>query len=185
MKRIKRLILAAIVALTPFALALPASALGTCSIGYTGPDSNNQCISKTSYTCTVKNDNDVTIVNNNDQSSTSGTVSGSSNTQVGGAVSGQVTNSNGTVFNVSITNTGETKTCVAVASVPATPETPAVPAAPVTPVQPATGNGAAVATLPHTSGDSFGPILATVLGVLGVGAAASYVGATIYRRLKS
>lgn len=178
MKRIKRIVIAAIVALTPFALALPASALGTCSVGYTGPDSNNQCTSQTSYTCTVKNDNDVTIVNDNDQSSISGTVSTNGNSQGGSSTSGTVTNNNGTVFNVSITNTGVDKTCVAVATVPATPETP------VTPVQPPAGKGA-VAALPYTSGDSFGPILAVVLGVLGASAVASYFGAVLYRKLKS
>jgi hypothetical protein len=185
MKRMKRIIVTAIVALMPLAVALPAAALGTCAIDYTGPDSNNQCTSKTSYTCTVQSDNNVKIVNDNDQSSTSGTVSNSSNSQGGGAVSGQVTNSNGTVFNVSITNTGVEKTCVAVATVPATPVTP--PVTPVTPVQPQTGNGsgAAVGVLPDTSGDAFSPILAAALAVLGVGAVATYLGATIYRRLKS
>lgn len=178
MKRMKRILLVAVVALMPLAVALPAAALGTCQVGYTGPDSNNQCISKTSYTCTVQEVNDVTIVNNNDQTSTSGTVTGSSNTQGGNVTSGQVTNSNGTVFNVSITNNDGTRTCVAVATVPATPVTP------VTPVQPQTGNGA-VAALPHTSGDSFSPILATVLAVLGIGVVVTYLGATIYRRLKS
>lgn len=187
MKRIKRIVLAAIVALTPLVLALPASAMGTCAIGYTGPDSNNQCTSKTSYTCTVKNDNDVTIVNDNDQTAVSGTVSSNGNTQSGGAVSGTVTNSNGAVFNVSITNTGATSTCVAVATVPATPETPSTPATVVTPVTPqaGSGGGAAVATLPHTSGDSFGPTLAVILGVLGLGAAATYLGAAAYRRVKA
>jgi hypothetical protein len=170
----------AIVALTPFALVLPASALslGTCSIGYTGPDSNNQCISQTSYTCTVKDNNTVTIVNDNDQSSTSGTISNSGNTQGGSTLSGTVTNSNGTVFNVSITNAGERETCSAVATVPATPVTP------VAPVQPQTGGGVA-ASLPHTSGDASGSILGIMLGILGVSAVASYVGAVIYRRLKS
>ncbi|MDB5179754.1 MAG: hypothetical protein JWN12_386 [Candidatus Saccharibacteria bacterium] len=182
MKRMKRIILTAIVALMPFAFALPAAALGTCAIGYTGPDSNNQCISQTKFTCTVQNENDVTIVNDNDQTSTSGTVTNSGNSQGGGAISGQVTNSNGTVFDVSITNTGYTKTCVAVATVPATPATPVTP---VTPVQPQTGSGAAVAALPQTSGDSFSPILAIVLAALGIGAAATYLGATIYRRLNS
>ncbi|HEY8886793.1 MAG TPA: hypothetical protein VIM31_04850 [Candidatus Microsaccharimonas sp.] len=180
MKRMKRILLTAIVALMPLAFALPAAALGTCAIGYTGPDSNNQCTSQTTYTCTVQSENNVTIINDNDQTSTSGTVTNSDNSQGGNAVSGQVTNSNGTVFNVSITNPVESpRTCVAVATVPATPVTP------VTPVQPQTGNGAVVAALPHTSGDSFSPVLAVSLVVLGIGAVATYLGATIYRRLKA
>jgi len=175
----KRLIVAAIVSIMPLAFALPVAALGTCSIGYTGPDSNNQCTSQTTYTCSVTNENSVTIVNDNDQVAASGTVTNSGNTQGGNGVSGQVTNSNGVVFNVSITNPSESpSTCVAVATVPATPEVP------VTPVQPPTGSGA-VAALPHTSGDSLTPIVVAAVAVLGIGALATYLGATIYRRLKS
>lgn len=181
----------AIMALTPFAFVLPASAAGTCQIGYTGPNSNNQCVSVTTYACTVVNDNDVKIVNQNDQSAVSGTVVTGSNTQGGNGVSGTVSNNNGTTFNVSITNTGATNTCTAIATVPATPETPVTPTTPntptatVKPVQPQAGNGAAVAALPHTSGNGFEPVVMGALGVLGLGAAASYVGARIYHRIKS
>jgi hypothetical protein len=175
----KRLILAAIVAIMPLAFTLPVAALGTCAIGYTGPDSNNQCTSQTTYTCTVTSENNVTITNNNDQTATSGTVTNSGNSQGGNSISGQVTNSNGVVFNVSITNPIESpQTCVAVATVPATPEVP------VTPVQPPTGSGA-VAALPDTSGDSLTPIVLAVVAALGIGAVATYLGAPIYRRLKS
>ena len=176
---------------TPFAFVLPASAASTCQIGYTGPNSNNQCVSMTTYECTVVNDNDVKIINQNDQSAVSGTVVTGGNTQSGGSVSGTVSNTNGTSFNVSITNTGASKTCTAVATVPATPETPVAPTTPttpgttVTPVQPQNGNGATVAALPHTSGNVFEPVILAMLGILGFGAAASYAGVRVYRRIKS
>lgn len=178
-------VIVAVLSLVPFVFAVPASALSTCEIGYTGPDSNNQCTSQTTYVCTVSNTNNVEIKNDNNQVVASGNVSNSGNTQTGGATSGQVTNSSGIIFSVSITNGGvEASTCVAKVTVPAK-ETPATPVTPTTPVQPlATGAGAATA-LPYTSGNSFGLILLMVVAALGTLAAASYVAVGIYRHLRA
>lgn len=187
MKRISRILTALVIGLIPLVVSSStfAQAASTCQIGFTGPDSNNMCTSTTTYTCEVTNNNNVTITNSNGQTAASGQVTTSGNGQGGNSTSGTVTNSNGTVFNVTITNAGEDSqgTCVATQTVPATPP-------PTTSVQPtvtpaATTPAASPATLPHTSGDMSGTILAIIVMVLGAGAVATTATALVYRHIKS
>ena len=182
MKKLLKVLAVAVFALTPFLAGFSASAASTCQIGYTGPDSNNQCTSVTKYTCTINNTNTVTITNDNNQVVASGTVSVSGNGQGGSATSGATINNNGTTYSVTITNSNpalETPgTCTATVVIPAT-ETPSTPA----PVQPThTGNGAT--SLPKTSGD-FTKVLFIVAGSLAALAALGVGGVALYRYYKS
>lgn len=152
MKRLSQIV--AIVAVTlfiPITASMPAAAVSTCEIGYTGPDSQNMCTSEVEYQCSVVSENNVTIVNTNTQESTSGQVTNSGNQNGGDSTSGRVTNDNGATFNVTITNGNDV--CVAKAVVPATekpePETPVTPTTPVKPTQKVTPKA-----LPVTSGSA-------------------------------
>ncbi len=181
MKKLLRKVFAvAVLTLSPFLIGASASA-ATCEIGYTGPNSQNQCTSTTNYSCTVTNTNTVTISNGNNQVVESGTVTNSGNTTGGNGTSGTVTNSNGTVFSVVITNPDpESETpgvCTATVVVPATPETPE------TPVQPTAGGGAAE-VLPETSSD-FTSVLMVAAGSLVVLAVVGVSGVALYRYYKS
>ncbi len=185
MKKLLKLVAVAVLVASPIFVGVPASAQSTpqatCEIGYTGPDSNNQCTSTTEYRCEVTNTNTINIISSNDQESVSGGAFVGGNTTGGGSTSGTVTNTNGVVFNVTIVNTnpepeeGEVGTCVATRTVPAT--------IPPTPVVPTNGGGATV--LPTTSGEQ---TLATV-GLIAAGStllAITSVGAVyLYRRFKA
>lgn len=148
----------------PMTVSMPVSAASTCGIGYTGPDSQNMCTSEVKYECSVKNNNDVTIVNTTTQESISGHVTNSGNQNGGNSTSGTVTNSNGATFNVTIMNGSDV--CVAKAVVPAT-ETPEAPTTPVKPTQNATPKA-----LPVTSGNSQAPavlaLAGSIVGVAGI-----------------
>jgi len=178
MKKLLKVLAVAIFALTPFVISSSASAQAVCEIGYTGPDSQNLCRSITKYACSVTNTNVVSIRNDNNQVVASGTVGTSGNGQGGTSTSGSVTNTNGTTFAVTITNTGIDETCVATAVVPATqPPAPTPPTNP-NPVQP-TARGQ-VSALPKTSGSAAQSVLFITVGslaaiaVLGVGSIALY-----------
>ena len=86
-----------------------------------------------------------------------------------------MTNSNGTTFSVTITNsaTENPATCTATVVVPAvdTPET----------VQPTKTAATPVQTLPVTSGDSSLVVAAIIAGIAVVGAALTVGGALLYR----
>ena len=184
MKKLLKVLAVAIFAVTPFVISSSASAQATCEIGYTGPDSQNLCRSVTEYACSVTNTNKVDIRNSNNQVVASGTVGNTGNTQGGNSTSGTVTNSNGTVFAVTITNPGLEGTCVATAVVPATePPTPTTPTTPTTPVQP-TASGR-VTALPQTDGGYVKTVLVIVAGSLAVIAALGIGGVALYRYYKS
>ncbi len=157
----------------------------TCEVGYTGPGTNNTCTITRSYECTVTNNNNVTIVNTNDQNGISGTAIVSGNTTGGGATSGTISNSNGTEFNISITNAtqegseNETRTCTITRTVPATN-----PPAPVVPTN-GGGGAAEVKALPATSADTSLATFAAIAGTTVAVAAGSVAGAAAYRRLKA
>lgn len=180
MKRMYQLIAAAIVTLlVPLAASMPVSAAATCDVGYTGPNSQNMCTSVQTYDCTVENNNIITIDNTSTQVGVSGAALNNSNTVSGGATSGTVTNGNGTVFSVVITNgtatTQDPKTCSAAVVIPATttPET-VVPTVKETPK-----------ALPVTSGDSTLSVLATTVGITGVVALVTAGAAVVHRRFHS
>lgn len=207
MKKIARIVAAAAIAFVPFVLGGSAFASGTCQIGYTGPNSNNECTLTSTFTCTVKNDNDFDIKNENGQVVGSGTASVTNNTSGGSATTGSATNSNGTSINVSINNGDSGKLCSIVTTVPATP-TPVTPTTPTTPSTPQTvtpsvtpGKGAispaivkqtvaapqkaAPAVLPNTSGDELATALTTITGLLAAGAVVTRLTVATYGRFKS
>lgn len=179
MKKLSKVVAVAALILTPFIFSGAAQAQqADCDISNTGPGSNNQCTISDDYECSVDNDNNVVIVNQNGQTVASGTVNNSGNTGGGNSTSGTVSNTNTGTFTVVITNGDSDEGVCAVTSV-----TPVTPVVPDTPVQPTTGGGAAV--LPKTSGDTTLPILATVAGSLTVLAILGVGGIALYRHYKS
>ncbi len=181
MKKLLRVLAVVVLTLIPLGFSSAASA-STCSVGFTGPDSNNLCTSVTQYNCNVTNTNTVTITNDNNQVVASGTVTTSGNGQGGSSTSGSVTNTNGTTFSITITNpAGDTPgVCSATVVVPAT-NTPPTPV--VQPTQAAsTGSGAAA--LPETSGDVT-MMLIIVASSLAAIAALGVGGVALYRYYKS
>jgi hypothetical protein len=202
MKRITRVVVAAAIAVVPFVAGNSAFAAGTCEIGYTGPNSNNECTLSSTFTCSIKNNNDFDIKNENGQVVGSGTATSSGNTSGGSATTGSATNSNGTSINVSIDNGSSGKLCTVVKTIPATPTptpTPSTPPAPQ-PVTPSGGKGsvapvvkqavqapakAAPTVLPNTSGDEAATTLITVTGLLAAGTVATRLTVAAYGRIKS
>lgn len=182
MSKLKQLSGWILAAFVPLAMSVPAAAEGTCQIGYTGPNSDNMCTSKQQYTCTIVNNNNVSIDNQNLQVAVTGSATNSTDTNSGDARTGSATNSNNVTFNATVTNTG---VCTAVASVPATNTPPPVggsgaagggSGSVATPtavtkqsVQPTGGSGSVVPTVLADTGAV--NILPLSLGVLSVGAA--------------
>ncbi|MDB5162452.1 MAG: hypothetical protein JWN28_59 [Candidatus Saccharibacteria bacterium] len=185
MKKLLKVLAVAIFALTPLGISSSASAQAVCDVGFTGPDSQNLCTSVTKYSCTVKTENTVEIIDTNNQSAVSGTVNVSGNGQAGGAASGSVTNTNGTTFVFTITNPLPQVglgSCVASAVVPAVQPPAPTPATP-NPVQPtATGR---VSALPHTSSDATLNALIITVGSLALIATLGVGGIALYRYYKS
>jgi len=188
MKKLSQILAVGVITFIPLAVSSgSAFAAGTCAVGYTGPDSNNQCVSVTKYTCTIVNSNKVDVTNENVQVSVTGNASGTGNTTGGSASTGSATNSNGTTFNATVTNATETSpgVCTVVATVPAT-ETPVTPpVATVTPSVPAPQGKGAASGLPNTSGDSTMAYVAGLVGIFGAGAVVSRLIVVAYSRLKS
>lgn len=182
MSRLSQILAVGVITFIPLAVSSNAFATGTCAIGYTGPDSNNQCISVTKYTCTIKNDTTVDVTNENVQIAVTGNASDTDNTTGGSASTGSATNSNGTTFNATVTNAG---VCTVVATVPATVTSVTPPVATVTPTVPAPQGKGAAAGLPNTSGDSTMAYVAGLVGVFGAGAVISRLAVMAYSRLKS
>lgn len=179
MKRIYQLVTAALVTLfVPLAMSGSASAAPTCQVGFTGPNSQNMCVSVQTYACSVTNNNVITVANDNTQVAVSGVALSNENTNADGATTGTVTNTNGTVLSVTITNSAQgsqdPQTCTAAVTVPAT-ETPET----VTPA-----STAAPEALPVTSGDKTLTIVALGAGVLGLVALLSASAVVLYRRLR-
>lgn len=185
MRKVVTLIAVAILSLVPFVGVSSVSAQQfVCDIGYTGPDSSNKCTSTVTYKCEVTNDNNVTIKNENDQTVASGNVSNTDNTNGGSGTSGTVTNSNGTTFDVVITNDAE-KICSATSSVPATPVEP-TPKPEPTPEQPAGGEGEVqgeVTVLPNTSNPQPFSLLAITGAFVVIATTATAILVLIRRRL--
>ena len=173
MKKLSQVLAVGTVILAPLLASGSAFAVGTCPTGYTGPNSNNQCVSVTTYDCSVVNNNTVSIINENFQVAVTGdAVNGSS---------GSATNSNGVTFNAIVKNA----TCSVVATVTPTEVTPVV--APTTEtVQAVQAPAKEVATvLPDTSSNSALGVLSGLIGVLGAGGVASIAVAKFYNRIKS
>lgn len=158
-------------------------ATDSCTISDTGPNSSNSCVVKEDFECEVKNENDFEVVNKNTQEATSGKATVEDNTDGGDATSGSATNSNGTVIDVSIDNSGA---CVVTAVRPPAPVVPgggagddddddngngaARPVGGLGAVRPvvAPGQGAAPAVLPETSAESTIGLVAGLITALGM-----------------
>lgn len=159
----------AIVVIASSMIGTNVMAAGTCKVGYTGPDANNKCISRTAYTCDSVNDTHVRVSGQNQQIAVSGDASG-----VGGAT-GSATNANGTVFDVTIKN----DTCVVVATIPASaPPAQSSPSAPKVVVQ--APQQATVSELPNTSSLPL-DIIVMVLVALGTCVFVSRAGVMMYQ----
>lgn len=78
------------------------------AIHTTGPDSLNRITHRNSVRTDVRNDNDVTLTNNNPQTARSGNVTARRNTTVSGVSSGQAWNDSMLDANVSVDNSGST-----------------------------------------------------------------------------
>ncbi len=190
MSKLSQILAVGVMTLTPFVATSSAFALGTCAVGYTGPDSSNNCISTTNYACTITNATTVAVTNTNTQITVSGNAGTTGNTTGGSSSTGSSTNSNGVTFNATVTN-GETPSssiCSVVASVPATNPVGGGGGAAGSVVQavpaPAGGNGA-VAVLPNTSGDPVMAYVAGLVGIFGAAAVASRLAVMAYGRIKS
>jgi hypothetical protein len=164
----KKLLLTLAIAVLSLGGTSVANAETTCTISGTGPGSTSECNVSDEFSCTVTNDNDFTIVNNNTQEATSGTATNSDNTTSGGASSGSATNSNGTVIEVTIDN-GD---CLVAA---VTPPAPVGGSGAVTPAAGGMGEVTPVAApqkvtpaaLPNTSAGSTASIVASLIAILG------------------
>lgn len=191
MKKLGGIIVAAAIALVPVATSSSVFAAGSCQIGYTGPNSNNECTLTSTYTCSIKNDTDFDIKNENGQVVGSGTATSSGNTGAGSATSGSATNSNGTSINVAINNGSSGKLCAVVSTVPATPEevTPGGGQGSLTPpvVKQAVEapQKAMPAVLPNTSSSTFASSFVTAISLLAAGAVVTRLGVVTYGRYKS
>ncbi|HUC96452.1 MAG TPA: hypothetical protein VMR16_02175 [Candidatus Saccharimonadales bacterium] len=183
MKRVSQILVTAAILLAPWAVSGTAFAASTCQVGYTGPDSNNQCVSTKTFTCNVDNNNNLATVTYNNQTAYSGISLTQDNTQGGSSSSGSATDTNGVTYNVTVNN-GESsnQTCVVAATVPATPIA-------ATATTPTGGVGAVTApktvaatALPNTSSNLTSEYLVTLASALGIGAIASYLVATVYSR---
>ena len=178
MKRIYQLAVVAGLLVAPFMVSTPAAAAFECEVGFTGPNSENMCVSEQEYTCDIENETTIRINDSTEQEAATGTADVSGNTSGGDAVSGSASNSSGTTYNFTVTNNGETNVCLANKVVPAT-ETPETPEEPepgkgetVQPTQTATPTA-----LPVTSGDTAPAIF--LFGGLAVLGALAFA----YRRL--
>ena len=185
MKKLMKLMVVAAIAISPLLMGASASAQqATCEIGFTGPNSDNMCVSTTKYECSVSNENVITVVNETGQTVATGTATSSGNTTGGGATSGTASNENGTNFVVTITNgnpdSEEPGVCTAAVVVPptTTPEEPVVPTG---------GGGGAgqVEVLPATSSDATLQTTAWIAGALVLLAGLSVGGVLWYRHNKA
>lgn len=171
MKSLLQFVAVALVAVfVPVTISLPAAAQTEpdCSIVGNGANSDNDCDIKDSYRCTIDNNNKITIVNTEDQTSVSGNAGVVGNGTGSDAVTGSASNNSNVTFNVVIENGADENerlcTVASVVPVPPTPE-PETPETPETPVQPT--QKAMPKALPVTSGSS-APVVMTSLGGLAV-----------------
>ncbi len=181
MKRLMKLMVVAAIAIAPLLAGGPAAAQqATCEVGFTGPNSDNMCVSEMKYACSVENDTDITVKDETGQEVATGTATSGGNTTGGSATTGTATNNNGTNFVVVIDN--ETDVCTASVVVPPTTVTPETPEAPV----PTGGGGqGAVEVLPETSSDPALQTAAWAAAALLLAAALSVGGVLWYRHTKA
>lgn len=152
-----------------------------CEIGFTGPNSENLCVSETTFECSVDNENDIVLINDNEQTTISGDALVEENTEGGTVATGSATNNNNVTFNVTITNDDEEQQiCSVIATAPPTiipeeeEEEPVVPPSEEKPT-----------VLPTTSGDNTSEYLMIVASVLGAGSVVALLATVAYRRFNA
>lgn len=160
MKKVMQMVAVVAMTLTPLALGGTALAVSTCQVGYTGPNSNNLCVSTTKYACNAVNNTTVNVQNGNVQVAVSGDASG------GSASTGSATNSNGVTF----TATVENRVCTVVATVPATVTPPPVHTTEKTPTPVVAPQKVTATALPNTASSSPLAVIGWTVGAFGVGA---------------
>lgn len=144
----------------------------TCNISNTGSGSTNTCETYNDYTCEINNDNQIAILN------ASGEFAGSGEAEGEGATTGSATNSNGTVFNVEITNDG----CEIASITPIVPTpTPTVSPTPTPTPTSAPTPTPTIKVLPFTGSTNNFNTLAVVTGGLTLATLLSTAGISIYK----
>ena len=167
--------------IAPFMASTTASAEGSCQIGYTGPNSDNLCVSTTTYECTINNNNTVTVINDNTQVSLSGDANNEGNDEGSSVQTGSATNNNNVTFDVTVTN-GEDCTVVATVPVTTTPTpTPVTTTPTVKQAVPAPAKSAAP-VLANTFGDSTTGFVAGLLSVTALGLVTLKIALASYAR---
>lgn len=171
MKKLQQTLMLIALLVAPFAITATPVSAATCQVGFTGPDTNNLCVSEDKYTCEIDNNNNIVVTNSNDQKVASGNATTGGNGDGGAAQSGSVTNDNNVTFDFTIKNApeGEEESIcrIVMASTPVTPEQPVVEVSKE--VVPAPEKKAAP-VLAKTSANSTIAIVASVLGVALAGA---------------
>lgn len=181
--------------LTAFILALGVSAPSAfaldCDISNTGPNSTNECKSIEDFRCTVTNNNEVKVYNDNEQVAVTGGAVTIDNTSGGSSTSGDANNTNSTVVEGVIKNNA----CVIAAPAVVTPSggqgEVAAPVAPsggqgevVAPVPAPAGRGA-VTALPNTGAESAIGIVTGLVALLGATVLGSRFAVSTYGNIKS
>jgi hypothetical protein len=179
-----------ILGLTAFTLALgftsPSASALSCDISGTGPNSDNTCKSIESFKCTVTNNNEVKVYNDNDQVAVTGGAVTIDNKSGGSSTSGNAGNSNSTVVEGTIKNNA----CVVAAPAVAPPVTPSAvtpsggQGSTVAPVAAPAGRGAA-SSLPNTSAESAIGIVTGLVALLAVTILGSRFAVGAYSKIKS
>lgn len=174
MKKLSLLGAVLAVLLIPLAFGNTSYAASTCPAGFTGPNSVNVCTSTTDYTCTVTNDNSVTVDTTNQQIALTGSAVG------GTAQTGSATNTNGTTFTATVTNG---MACTVVATTP--PITPIVTPPVTETATPQAKVAPKPAVLANTATASPAMIIASLIGLLGGGVIMARLAVAAYGHLKA
>lgn len=175
MKKLKQAIIVGVLFFSPFMISSLAGAKGgVCQEGFTGPNSDNLCVSETKYQCEEISDNTIWVDNGSTQVAVSGDGESDDNTNGGNVQTGSATNENGVTFNVTLTGGDVCAVVATTKPIVEKPEKPAKKPVPAPEKQPAP-------VLPNTSGDKTSAIIFTSLGAAAV-ALIALKSAALYRR---
>lgn len=172
MKKLLRIISAAIVGTAFMGVAASAQPLPTCDsieITNTGPGSFNEGVCKVSVDVTLVCENDIYVLNENDQAAVTGEASTIGNTSGGPAITGSAENENGQTVSIGASCDGEAEAPGSGSIAP-----------------PAGGGGGALpAALPNTATSSLAPLaMASVIGAAAI-ALVSRLAVFAYRRFSA
>jgi hypothetical protein len=180
-----------ILGLTAFTLALgftsPSASALSCDISGTGSNSDNTCKSIESFKCTVTNNNEVKVYNDNDQVAVTGGAVTIDNNTGGSSSSGDANNSNSTVVEGTIKNNACVIAAPAVVTPPVTPSvvTPSGGRGEAVAPVPAPAGRGAVASLPNTNAESTVGVVASLVTLLAAALLGSRFAVSAYSNIKS